>query len=198
MLIGVNGFKGSGKDTIGDYLVSQHDFKRDAFADRLKLAVGVLLGMTLEEIEQAKNNSNTKVTVSLGHVSIEIPFRLFLKRFGTEAGRNIYGYDHWLNLVLPDPKSDNYLPGIFNYNRRMVITDARFVNEAKRIKDLNGYIINVSRPGYEGDEHISEHPLDLELIDFFVRNDGSIEELHTQVEDVLDKITKLEYKHAAD
>ena len=37
MIIGVTGFIGSGKDTIADYLVTEHGFKRLSFAGSLKI-----------------------------------------------------------------------------------------------------------------------------------------------------------------
>jgi hypothetical protein len=39
LVVGVLGFKGSGKDTVGDYLVQKHGFARDSFANPLKDAV---------------------------------------------------------------------------------------------------------------------------------------------------------------
>ena len=36
MIIGVCGFIGSGKDTIADYLVNLHHFRRESFANTLK------------------------------------------------------------------------------------------------------------------------------------------------------------------
>ena len=39
MIIGVCGFIGTGKDTIADYLVNIHQFRRESFANTLKDAV---------------------------------------------------------------------------------------------------------------------------------------------------------------
>lgn len=36
MILGIAGRKGSGKDTVGDYLVARHGFVRVAFADPVK------------------------------------------------------------------------------------------------------------------------------------------------------------------
>ena len=38
-IIGIVGFIGSGKDTVADYLVNFHRFKRESFANSLKDAV---------------------------------------------------------------------------------------------------------------------------------------------------------------
>ena len=44
MIIGVCGFIGSGKDTIADYLVNFHGFRRESFASTLKDAVSQVFG----------------------------------------------------------------------------------------------------------------------------------------------------------
>jgi hypothetical protein len=44
MIIGVCGFIGSGKDTIADYLVNIHEYRRESFANTLKDAVSAVFG----------------------------------------------------------------------------------------------------------------------------------------------------------
>ena len=44
VIIGVCGLIGSGKDTIADYLISEHNFQKISFADKLKASVGVMFG----------------------------------------------------------------------------------------------------------------------------------------------------------
>ena len=39
MLVGITGKAGSGKDTVGDYLVKSHGFKKIALADPIKRLV---------------------------------------------------------------------------------------------------------------------------------------------------------------
>ena len=44
MLIGLVGLIGSGKDTVAEQLVKQHNFKRDSFAKSLKDATANIFG----------------------------------------------------------------------------------------------------------------------------------------------------------
>ena len=44
MIIGICGFIGAGKDTIADYLVNLHHFRRESFANTLKDAVAQVFG----------------------------------------------------------------------------------------------------------------------------------------------------------
>jgi len=47
-IIGVCGLIGSGKDTIADYLVNIHQFRRESFANSLKDAVAAVFGWDRE------------------------------------------------------------------------------------------------------------------------------------------------------
>ena len=51
MIISVTGFIGSGKDTIADYLVAEHVFKRESFAVTLKDSVATVFGWDRELLE---------------------------------------------------------------------------------------------------------------------------------------------------
>jgi hypothetical protein len=44
MIVGICGFIGSGKDTVADYLVNFHEFRRESFANTLKDAVSSVFG----------------------------------------------------------------------------------------------------------------------------------------------------------
>ena len=57
MIIGVTGFIGSGKDTIADYLCTQHGFKRISFAASLKDAVASVFGWDREMLEGTTKSS---------------------------------------------------------------------------------------------------------------------------------------------
>jgi ABC-type glutathione transport system ATPase component len=50
-IIGIVGFIGSGKDTVADYLVNFHRFKRESFANSLKDAVSQVFGWDRELLE---------------------------------------------------------------------------------------------------------------------------------------------------
>ena len=45
MIIGICGLIGAGKDTIADYLVNVHGFRRESFAGTLKDAVAAVFWM---------------------------------------------------------------------------------------------------------------------------------------------------------
>ena len=58
MIIGLVGFQGAGKDTIADYLVNIHEFKRESFANTLKDAVAHIFGWDRELLEGRTRQSS--------------------------------------------------------------------------------------------------------------------------------------------
>ena len=80
-----------------------------------------------------------------------------------------------------------------------IITDTRFENELKAIKDRGGISIRVNRPvlketSYEKayretHEHESEKSLDSATFDFVINNDKDIEHLINEVRKILEKLS---------
>jgi hypothetical protein len=176
MLIGLNGFKGVGKDTVGQILVEQYDYERLAFADKVKEVASALFDLqpaTAWDFHKNERHSVIELNFN-GGTRRTFTVRHFLQRIGTEMGRNVFGQDFWVDLVLP---SESDYDG-----RNIVVTDARFDNELRRIKELGGYNVRILRSGFDGDNHASEQKPDVRLIDYFIHNDGSFEDLRDEVD----------------
>ena len=179
MLVGINGFKGAGKDTIGEYLVEQYDFTRASFAALLKESAAALFDIDPAKWEEWKNNPKVQVWIIEGLSPIKsLSAREFLQRYGTESHRDVFGYDFWVNSLLDT----------LDFPGRYVITDARFENELQAIRGMSGKNIQVIR--HDTDfavvgTHASEVRPNPELIDAFVYNDGTRDELYDFVDDVL-------------
>jgi hypothetical protein len=182
MILGLTGRMGSGKDTVYQRLaeiVAMPDLvvERRAFADPLKDSVASLLMMDRNLEEELKRSVDDAVVVYRGRRPIRtFTMREFLQRYGTEAHRDVFGQDFWLDATLPLYEDNPYYrsPGTL-----LVITDCRFPNEAERVKECGGQVWEVVGP--EGRmradaEHASERALPAELRDGFiwnvVRDDG--------------------------
>lgn len=121
----------------------------------------------------ASKNHNVVISKEL----IKMTPRLLLQLLGTECGRQIIHPNIWCNATMAGYKpKDNW-----------IITDVRFPNEAKSIKDEGGILIRVDRPGFENTgNHLSETALDdYKDFDSIIINDGSIESLSKKVEDFM-------------
>ena len=57
MIIGICGLIGAGKDTMADYLVNIHQFRRESFANTLKDAVSAVFGWDRDLLEGRTRHS---------------------------------------------------------------------------------------------------------------------------------------------
>lgn len=191
MILGITGFKGVGKDTAADYLVAAHHYNKIAFADKLKEAVAALLNIDIDTINELKE-VQTSWGGTKGEVSLRIyerddgepneynfTWREFLQRFGTEMGRNVFGHDFWVKLAFDKMAytTDDW-----------VISDVRFANEAEAIHRADGKILQIFRPGFESDGHESEIPMPGDLIDYGLANQGTIGDMHKDLDEIIEDI----------
>jgi hypothetical protein len=141
MIIGIAGFQGSGKDTIADYLCNIYGFKRDSFANTLKDAVAAVFGWDRELLEgRTKESRAWREQVDPWWANrLNMPDltpRLVLQLWGTEVARKAFHDDTWIASL------ENKLNRAHN---DIVITDVRFPNEIKAIKNAGGIVIRVVR-----------------------------------------------------
>lgn len=81
-------------------------------------------------------------------------YRELLQRVGTEAMRNQIHENVWVNALFSDYRSEDSFDTKTNETKvrivpvfpNWIITDTRFPNEAKAIKDRDGILIRVNRP----------------------------------------------------
>jgi hypothetical protein len=135
MIIGIIGAIGSGKDTVADYLVKHHGFIRLSFAGKVKDVAHIVFGWDRELLEGLTKESRAWREVVDPYW--EISPRVALQRIGTEMFRTYIHPDTWVKAVIRTIQATPEL----NY----VITDCRFENEVKALKDLGGKILYISR-----------------------------------------------------
>jgi hypothetical protein len=202
MIIGVCGLIGSGKDTIADYLVNFHEFRRESFANTLKDAVSAVFGWDRTMLEgRTKEAREWREQVDPWWAErLNMPNltpRLMLQLWGTEVCRRGFHDDIWIASL------ENKLR---TTKDNVVISDCRFPNEIKSIKDAGGMIVRVKRgvnphwytiaeSANRGDSkakewltnegiHASEYSWAGTKFDAVVDNDGSIDALYTQVKNL--------------
>ena len=209
MILGVTGLIGSGKDTIADYLVTEHGFKRVSFAASLKDAVAAVFGWDRDMLEGTSRQSRVwrEEVDQWWAERLNMPQltpRWVLQHWGTDVLRNHFHTDIWVASVenqLRQAKDD------------IVITDCRFANEVEAIKNAGGTTCRVFRgekpdwyeaaidynKGPNGNAgwslgkakldrakvHASEYSSVGLKYDHYIQNDGTIVDLHEQVNQLL-------------
>lgn len=168
ILIGISGKKHAGKDTVAEYLAEllrPRVTEKLAFAKALKEEVAKACGVSVEYIEQHKDN-----------------FRRILQGWGTDYKRDLIDQKYWLIRWLNATKASNA--------DVIVVPDVRFENEANLIKKCDGLLIRVERlPEKSLDVHASEINLDgFPHFDATVYNHYTLARLRTEVEFTLQKL----------
>ena len=141
MIIGVCGLIGAGKDTIADYLVNIHQFRRESFANTLKDAVAAVFGWDRELLEgrtrysrEWREQQDAWWSQRLGIPTLTP--RWVLQYWGTEVVRRAFHDDTWIASL------ENKLRKTTD---DVVISDCRFPNEIAAIKRAGGMVIRVHR-----------------------------------------------------
>lgn len=206
MLIGVVGFIGSGKGTVGDYLNEHYGFKKDSFAKPLKDCVSIIFGWSRELLEGDTDESRVfreRLDDFWSKVcGYNLTPRLALQLFGTECIREVFNENVWSESLVRRYRE--------NGRPNTIVTDCRFKNEIKVIQDNGGQVWRVKR-GYEPKwydryieyyvdnnwyeigrlreegffPHVSETDWIGANFDQVIDNDGSIDELYYKVDQVV-------------
>lgn len=207
MIIGVCGFIGSGKDTIADYLVNVHEFRRESFANTLKDACAAVFGWDRTMLEgRTKQAREWREQVDewwSKRLDRAITPRWILQYWGTEVCRKAFHDDIWIASL------ENKLR---NSKDSVVISDCRFPNEIKAIRNQGGIVIRVVRgaepewydhavalnagPKHIGwalaktaleqyDIHASETAWVGTKFDAEIDNNGTMDQLYQQINDLL-------------
>lgn len=186
LIIGLHGVARSGKDTLYKLLAEELDIdyhvRRDAFADRLKISAMAALGYDKEQddlIELANILKEDSISILIVEHTVDkdievvadLSGREYLQYYGTEAHRDVFNHDFWLDAVLPKSSARNDCDVL-------IVTDVRFDNEAQRVRDCGGVVWRIRRDEVEKDDgHASESGISSDLIDYTIDNNGSLEEL---------------------
>lgn len=144
IVVGLVGFIGSGKGTAGD-LLKARGFRQDSFAAPVKDACAAIFGWNRAALEgdtqSSRNFRETPDEFWSEAFGRRFTPREAMQKMGTECGRNVYHPDIWTKALEYRITAAQAADDRVNY----VITDVRFPNEAKLIRELGGYVIEVAR-----------------------------------------------------
>ena len=177
-LIGIDGDKGAGKDTLAEVLIRQFGFTKLAFAQPLKdmlAEVFLIAPITFEDRVLKEQAFSNPIELTSYHIQRILDYlemkgikitdqaikdslsmagtilhtpREMMQIVGTELVRTHVGYETWVNLW--SIEQSKYT--------KVVAPDARFGNERDAITVRMGKNVLIQRPGLtNGDKHSSEN-----------------------------------------
>lgn len=206
-IIGLTGRARAGKDTAAGIIIEwakEHgaDFIiRQGFADLLKLSAFRALGgspdVPLAEAvrfcdELKQDGGDLEVTLPTEPLdpirSYALTGREFLQRYGTEAHRDVFGTDFWVDALFAHVEANG--PD-FGYDL-LVIPDCRFDNEVAAVVAHGGEVWEVTRPQHDdelksGLEHTSELGVNPELVSVVINNNGTLDSLRATIHSVCEE-----------
>lgn len=190
-IIALSGYATCGKDTVADILVEDYGYTKYAWADTLRMAAAALNPVVGHRYASGSYWTDfhlvryTDAIEEYGYNEAKAKFpelRTVLQRLGTEVGREILGENVWVDATIQRIASERSLAD------KIVIPDTRFPNEASAIharSESQNFVVRVIRPGVGPvTDHISETGLDDWDFDFYIHNDGSLNDLRDRVEEL--------------
>lgn len=177
MLIGLTGLKGSGKDTVGDYLVEKYDFNKIAFGTKIKESASLIWGIDpgIWDRKLKHDDFDSQVLITYRQYLVAtVTGRQFLQNFG-ESMKQVLGVDIWTRATLQE----------LQLTKNTVITDIRYDIEAEEISALGGVIFEIVRFHENDDPHSSESGISTVWLDGTIYNDTSFENLYKAVDSIL-------------
>lgn len=186
MLIGLHGEAGSGKDQsfayIEEFAASRgRSVRRSAFGDKLKISAVRALGFDGSDAECLAQANRMKapgwevIVVEPDGTQHPLTSREYWQCFGDEAHRMTFDIDFWLPFVTWEFERMDW-----DY---LVVTDVRYPNEARAVREAGGEIWHIVRPDQESlpGDHTSEQGLPPELIDCTITNDKGLKTLRRRM-----------------
>lgn len=183
-VIAITGMKRSGKDTIADYLVTRHGYKKLSVSTPIKQICKIVFDFTDEQLEtDSKDVVDERWCIAPRQAMQFIGTEVFQYKINDLVN---VGKELWLKKIITQIDQCN------NANNNVVISDIRFHHEYNALKDLykdDCVIIQICREKVrENDSHPSEQEWNTFPPDYIIHNDDTMTHLYDQIENLFCKI----------
>ncbi len=172
MVIGICGYKGSGKSTVADHLVKEHGFTRVNFKDALVAEMKKLLPNTLKSLGEMYSLSVEELFQAKPAV-----MRALMQEYGTEV-RRADDANYWVR---------QWKETVSGIGKHIVVDDVRFFNELSALTEMDGVLIRIVRSDItSGGEHQSETEQTKFVEDFTIEaSHGEHKKVYKAVDDII-------------
>lgn len=172
------GLAGSGKSTAADYLVRSHHFHRLSYASPFKkMLLSLLVDAGVGPITAKEMIYGSLKEVAHESLAMRSP-RHALQTLGSEWGRGCISPDIWRRILLR--KSQMLTSSGFS----IVVDDLRFPCEAEALRSEGYLLVRLQREGSGTSSNHSSEAQDFP-IDKEISNNGSVEDLQSQIDDMI-------------
>lgn len=173
-IIGLTGAAGCGKDTAANLIASYMAIHRFALATPIKRAINAMFDLASVAWDDRQwKEADQEI---FGGRSP----RFLAQTLGTEWGREMVSQDIWIRILEQRIELSR-----FRDNWPIVVTDIRFPNEARWIRDQGGVVVLIVRGGVpliSGKHQSEQHQLEPEVR---LDNGGSLDHLKAEVREKL-------------
>lgn len=178
LLIGLAGRARTGKTTAAKHLANTHGLVTYAFADPLREGLMHIFNLSPCDFDDERK----ELTIDwLGRSPREL-----MQSMGTDWGRHQVHPELWLLLA---EQNLELLGQTYDNARGFVISDLRFENEADFVRKRGGIVIHLLRPdAIEVSPHVSETGIGIQDNDMVLHNDGAIEDLTGQLDEIFEAL----------
>jgi hypothetical protein len=188
MIFGICGPKGSGKNTIGEYLSCLYGYKCLSFASILKDVISIIFGWDRKMLEGlSKEDRVWRETVDewwSERLKIQCTPRWVMQNIGTDVIRKHFNDNIWIYAL--EKQMTMY--------ENIVITDVRFPNEIEFLLEKGAVLMYANRNCEEWIDDPTKIPRDLHISEWAwvkykpeicIDNYDSIDVLHSEIENKL-------------
>lgn len=159
LIVGLCGHAGVGKDSAISYVIKECNAGSMAFASPLK-KIAQIVGFSYDQLTDRKLKETPDEFWGISP-------RQFLQMCGTEMFRKVWREDVWVEIA------KRTILNTRGATQVIFVTDVRFPNEAKMIKDIGGIIVKIERPDNPlaiDTQHTSESLVDTLPVDLRINN----------------------------
>ena len=194
VIIGVLGFKGSGKSTFGKYIQNKYKYKELSFASSLKDAISPIFGWDRQKLEgisqQDREFRETEDVFWAERLGVKCTPRWVMQNLGTDVIRKYFNNNIWIYSL------ERKLEEIKN-KENVVITDVRFPDEIDFLKRKGAILVYIEREDSpEWFYDLEKVPKDLHISEWAwvefkpkicIKNKGTKEMFYNEIENTLEK-----------
>ena len=180
-IIALCGYKGSGKDTAAEYLVTKYKYNHYKISEKLKEVIKLLFNLDDNDLEKNKDEINDKWGIEP---------RKIMQFIGTDM------FQYKLQELFPTIEKSFWIKSLFtdelinkieNENHRVVISDLRFLHEYDLISNIYVpySILKVQNNNLEkNDNHISENEFNNIPINAVILNNTTKQQLYNNIDHI--------------